>query len=251
MKLSLLGRVVMVTGASRGIGAASAVAMGAHGASVVVNYSRSRESAEEVLAEIRRLGGDGMVYGADVRDVDAVNAMVDAAVSKYGKVDVLLNNAAIGFPVKPFVELSWDEVHAKVSGEIHALHNCAQAVLRDMVLRKSGKLVFVSSSLSRQPGAGFAAHAAAKSAVDAMAKVMALELGPLGITVNVIAPGLVKTDATAQQPAEMFEQIAASTPLRRVGMPNDVAGVTVFLASELSDYVTGQYFLVNGGSYMV
>lgn len=251
MKLNLDGRVVLVTGASRGIGAAMAQAIGAHGASVIVNYHGSRDKAEAVLAAIRASGGDGMTRQADVRDAAAVDAMVAAAIERFGRVDVLINNASIGFPVKPFVELTWEEVNAKITGEVQALYNCSQAVLRDMVRRKAGKLVFVSSSLSRQPGGGFAAHAGAKSAVDAMAKVMALELGPMGITANVIAPGLVKTDATAEQPAEMHAQIAAITPLRRVGMPDDVAGAAVFLASSLSDYMTGQYFLVNGGSYMV
>lgn len=131
------------------------------------------------------------------------------------------------------------------------MYNCSQAALLNMLPRKAGKLIFISSTLSRQPGYGFAAHSAAKSAMDSMAKVMATELGPEGITVNVVGPGLVKTDATAGLPAEVHEQTAAHTPLRRVGEPEDIAGVVLFLASSLSDYVNGQYITVSGGGYMI
>ena len=251
MKLGINGKVVIVTGASRGIGAAIAEALGHHGATVIINYHNSRDKAEAVLAKVQGNGGDGILFQADVRDAEAVNAMVETTINTYGKVDVLINNANIDFPIKPFVALSWEEVNTKITGEMQALYNCAQAVLGDMTQRKSGKLILISSSLSRQAAYGFAAHAAAKSAVDSMARVMATELGPEGITVNVIGPGLVKTDATAGQPAEMHEQIAAFTPLRRIGMPDDVAGVAVFMTSSLSDYLTGQYIPVTGGSFMI
>lgn len=251
MKIGVDGKVVLVTGASRGIGAAIAQSLGQHGAKVVVNYHSNRKSAESVLAMVKESGSDGIVFQADVRDADAVNAMVETTLTTFGKIDVLVNNANISFPIKPFVALSWEEIHAKITGEMQALYNCSQAVLRDMTPRKSGKLIFISSSLSRHPAYGFSAHAAAKSAVDSIARVMATELGPDGITVNVVGPGLVKTDATAGQPAEMHEQIAAFTPLRRIGMPDDVAGVTLFLASPLSDYLTGQYIPVTGGNVMV
>lgn len=251
MKLGINGKVVIVTGASRGIGAAIAKDLGYHGATVIVNYHKSREKAEAVLDQVKENGGDGIIFQADVRDVDAVNAMVETTINTFGKVDTLVNNANIDFPIKPFTALTWEEVNTKITGEMQALYNCSQAVLRDMTPRKSGKLIFISSSLSRQAVFGFAAHAAAKSAVDSMAKVMATELGPEGITVNVVGPGLVKTDATAGQPPEMHEQIAAFTPLRRIGIPDDVAGVIVFLASSLSDYLTGQYIPVTGGSYMI
>jgi 3-oxoacyl-[acyl-carrier protein] reductase len=251
MELGIEGKVVLVTGASRGIGAGIAKALGQHGATVIVNYLGNRDKAEEVLSRVKANGGDGMICQADVRDGGAVDEMVERGVKAYGKIDGLVNNANINFPIKPFVALSWEEVNAKITGEIQALYNCSQAVLRDMLPRKSGKLVMVSSSLSRHPAYGFGAHAAAKSAVDSMAKVMATELGPEGITVNVIGPGLVKTDATAGQPSEMFEQAAAFTPLRRVGLPDDVAGIAVFLVSSLSDYLTGQYIPATGGSFML
>ena len=251
MELGLKDKVALITGASRGIGAASAKALASHGATVIVNYINAKDKAEAVLDEIKVLGAKGMIFQADVRDSAAVNTMVDSALKEFGQIDIMVNNASINFPIRPFVELTWDQIEAKITGEMKSLYNCSQAVLKDMINRKSGKLVFISSSLSRFPGYGFSAHAAAKSAMDAMAKVMAMELGPVGITVNVIGPGLTLTDATAGLPKEMHEQVAAITPLRRLGMPDDIAGAVVFLASSLSDYLNGEYLPVTGGSYMI
>jgi 3-oxoacyl-[acyl-carrier protein] reductase len=251
MELGLKDKVALITGASRGIGAASAKALAFHGATIVINYIKSTDKAEALLSEIKEAGGKGMVFQADVRDQAAVIGMVESTLKEFGKIDVLVNNANINFPIRPFIELTWDQIEAKILGEMKALYNCSQAVLKDMLNRKSGKLIFVSSSLSRFPGFGFSAHAAAKSAMDSMAKVMAMELGPSGITVNVVGPGLTLTDATAGQPKEVHEQIAAITPLRRLGLPDDIAGVVLFLASCLSDYLSGEYIPVTGGSFMI
>ena len=251
MELNLNDKVALITGASRGIGAASAKALAHHGAIVIINYIKSKDKAEELLDDIKKAGGKGVVFQADVRDQGAVNGMVEFTLKEFGKIDVLVNNANINFPIRPFIELTWEQIEAKILGEMKALYNCSQAVLKDMLNRKSGKLIFVSSSLSRFPGFGFSAHAAAKSAMDSMAKVMAMELGPSGITVNVVGPGLTLTDATAGQPKEVHEQVAAITPLRRLGMPDDIAGVVLFLASSLSDYLNGEYIPVTGGSFMI
>ena len=251
MELELKDKVALVTGASRGIGAASAKALAHHGATVIINYIKSKEKAEELLDEIKKAGGKGMVFQADVRDQGAVNSMVESSLREFGKIDVLVNNANINFPIRPFIELTWGQIEAKILGEMKALYNCSQAVLKDMLNRKSGKLIFISSSLSRFPGFGFSAHAAAKSAMDSLAKVMAMELGPSGITVNVVGPGLTITDATAGQPKEVHEQVTAITPLGRLGVPDDIAGVVLFLASSLSDYLTGEYIPVTGGSFMI
>jgi 3-oxoacyl-[acyl-carrier protein] reductase len=251
MELGLKDKVALITGASRGIGAASAKALAHHGATVVINYIKSKDKAEALLNEIQKTGGKGWVFQADVRDQGAVNDMVESTLKEFGKIDVLVNNANINFAVRPFIELTWNQIEAKMLGEMKALYNCSQAVLKDMINRKSGKLIFVSSSLSRFPGHGFSAHAAAKSAMDALAKVMAMELGPSGITVNVVGPGLTLTDATAGQPKTVHEQIAAITPLRRLGMPDDIAGAVLFLASRLSDYLSGEYIPVTGGNFMI
>jgi 3-oxoacyl-[acyl-carrier protein] reductase len=250
MELGIKEKVVLVTGGSRGIGAAAARTLAAAGAVTAINYFQSGVQAERVLTAITQKGGQGMTIGADVRDRGQVDRMVQTIIERYGKIDILVNNAHIDFPIKPFAELTWEEVEAKISGEMKALFNCSQAVLKEMMLRQSGKLIFVSSTLSRYPGYGFAAHAAAKAAMDGIARVMAMELGPVGITVNTIGPGLTETDATAGLPPAMKEQIAAITPLKRVGQPEDIAGVILFLASPLADYLTGEYIPVCGGACM-
>jgi len=248
--IDLSGTVVVVTGASRGIGAAIAEHLGKCHASVVVNYHASPDKAREVAARVEIAGGRALAVQADVRNPQQVYAMFDRAAETFGGVHGLINNAHIDFPVRPFTDLTWEEFAAKLHGELGAAFHCAQGALRYMLPAGQGKLVFVSSTLSRVPGPGFSAHATAKSAIDSFAKSLALELGPKGITVNVIAPGLIETDATANQPPEMKKAYAASVPLRRVGLPEDVAGLAVFLMSPLSDYMTGQYLSVNGGFFM-
>lgn len=251
MNIDLHGKVALVTGASRGIGAAVAGNLAKHGAAVVVNFLRSKDKAEDLANDITKAGGQALAIQADVRDREEVDRMVATAAKKLGTIDILVNNANIDFPIKSFAELSWTDISAKLTGEIGALVHCCQAVLPGMVEKQGGKIILISSTLSRDPGFGFAAHCAAKAAVDSMARTMALELGPANIKVNVVGPGLTKTDATASLPPEIHEQTAARTPLRRVAEPEDIAGVVFFLASQLSDYLTGQYIPVNGGRYML
>ena len=123
MELKLKNKVTLITGASRGIGAASAKALAHHGATVVINYIKSKDKAEEVLDEIKKAGGKGMVFQADVRDQGAVNDMVESTLNEFGKIDVLVNNANINFPIRPFIELTWEQIETKISGEIKALYN--------------------------------------------------------------------------------------------------------------------------------
>lgn len=250
MEIGIREKVVLITGASRGIGAACAVKLAHAGAAVAVNYLNSGDLAQRLVREIAAAGGQAIDVQADVRDPDAVERMAAEVIARFGRIDVLVNNANINFPIQPFIHLSWEDIESKVTGELRALYNCSQAVLRDMMPRKAGKLIFVSSTLSRDPGYGFAAHAAAKAAMDSIARVMATELGPTGITVNTVGPGLTETDATAGLPGAMKEQVAAMTPLRRIGQPQDVARVVAFLASPLADYLTGQYIPVCGGAFM-
>lgn len=251
MKIDLTGKVAIVTGGARGIGASCAKMLGSCGANVIVNYINSKDKAQEVVEYIKHNGSDAIAFCADVRDEDSVNSMANTAIEKYGKIDILVNNANINFPIKPFVELDFKSIEDKILGETKAFYNCTKSVLNSMMKQKYGKLIYISSSLSRQTANGFFAHAAAKSAVDAMAKTLALELGPYGIRANVIGPGLTDTDATSNQPKESKEMIANFTPLKRIGVPDDVARVVLFLASELSDYINGEYIPVNGGSFMI
>jgi len=251
MCIDLRGKVALVTGASRGIGAAIARDLADHDAAVVINYLHAQDKAEALYKKIIAAGGRAITVQADVRDRGAVDRMVTTAEKELGPVDILVNNANIDFPMQPFIELSWFDIEAKLTGELGAMVHCCQAVLPGMLAKKSGKIILISSTLSREPGYGFAAHCAAKAAVDSMARTMALELGPAGININVVGPGLTRTDATAGLPPEVHEQTAAHTPLRRVAEPEDIAGVVMFLASEMSDYLTGQYIPVSGGAFML
>jgi 3-oxoacyl-[acyl-carrier protein] reductase len=246
----LKDKVAVVTGSSRGIGAAIARLLGANGAKVAVNYAASREAGERVVADIVARGGRAMLARADVTVRADVDAMVKAVEAELGPIDVLVNNASIGFPIVPFVEYRWEDFERKLTNEMKASFFACQAVVPGMIRRRGGSIVNVSSGLSRVPGPGFVAHSSAKSALDAFSKSLALELGPHGVRVNVVAPGLTLTDATAGQPKAMQDAIAAHTPLRRLGVPDDISGAVLFFASDASRHVTGTYLPVCGGSQM-
>jgi 3-oxoacyl-[acyl-carrier protein] reductase len=246
----LRDKVALVTGASRGIGAATARLLARHGVRVAVNWHRSEEAARKVVADIAASGGRALAVRADVTVREEVDAMVRTVERDLGPVEILVANAAIGFPVRPFTQYAWEDFERKLTGEMKAAFFPGQAVVPGMVARRGGCIVHVSSGLSRVPGPGFVAHSSAKSALDAFSRALALELGPHGIRVNVVAPGLTRTDATAHQPREMHEAVAARTPLRRIAEPEDVAGSILFLCAAWSGDVTGAYLPVSGGIQM-
>ena len=246
----LRDKVAIVTGSSRGIGAATAKLLAAHGAKVAVNYVQNREKGEKVLDEITRAGGKAILVRADVTVREDVEAMVEKTEDALGPVDILVNNASIHFPITPFVQHKWEDFEKKVLGEMKALYFPCQLVVPGMIQRGAGCIVNISSGLSRVPGPGFVAHSTAKSALDGFSKSLALELGPRGIRVNVVAPGATDTDAIAFMSKEMREKTAAHTPLRRFGQPDDVAGAVLFFCADYSRFVTGTYLPVCGGSQM-
>ncbi|MDT8395309.1 MAG: SDR family oxidoreductase [bacterium] len=247
----LKGQTALVTGASRGIGAATAALLAENGAAVAVNYFANRKAADQVVEKIRSGGGQASAFQADVRDSGQVQTLVNAVESTFGPVDILVNNANINFPVKPFVEFPWEGMAEKLNGEIGASFYCCQAVVPKMIERGWGRIINVSSGLSRTPGDGFVAHSTAKSGLDALTRALAHELGPHGITVNTVAPGLTETDATAWLPAEAKAGAAAHTPLRRIGHPEDIAGAVLFFASRHGSFVTGTWLPVDGGNSMI
>lgn len=248
--MKLAGKTALVTGASRGIGAATAISLAAEGASVVVNYFKNSNAANEVVKKIADAGGQAMAVQADARNATEVESMVAKAVDKFGPIDILVLNAGMPVPFKPFAELTYEDFHGKVMGELDCFFFPLKAVIPSMMERKTGCIVGVSSGLSRHPGQNFSAHTTAKSAIDGLMKSMALELGRFNIRANTIAPGLTRTDATANQPSEMFEQIGKMTPLGRVGESEDVAGMITLLAMDDARFVSGIYIPVSGGIQM-
>lgn len=244
-------RVVLVTGASRGIGAATARLLGKHGASVIINYKSAKDDAAMVAVDVLEGGAQALAVRADVRDPVQVWAMVEKAAAEVGPIDTLVINASMEFPVKPFMDLAWEELEAKVTGEIAAAFNCVKAVAPSMIERRRGCIIAISSGLSRHPGIGFSAHSTAKSGLDALMKSLALELGPHGIRVNVVAPGLTLTDSTAGMPEDQKAASASRTPLGRNASPEDVAGAVLALACEETAFVSGAYLPVSGGSQII
>ena len=247
----LNGKVALVTGSSRGIGAATAIKLAAHGASVAVNYNHSEEKAQKVVGIIKQNNGKAISVKANVFDQAESQKMVWEVEKLLGPVDILVLNAGANFKMAPFMEQNWEDFENKILKEVKGSFWTMKAVLPSMIERKSGSIIIVSSGLSRKPGSGFSAHTTAKSALDGFAKALAFELGPQGIRVNVIAPGLTLTDATSFMQQAQIDAAASFVPLRRVGLPEDIAGAILFYASDESKYITGNYLPVNGGQIML
>ncbi|MFB6108297.1 MAG: SDR family NAD(P)-dependent oxidoreductase [Haloplanus sp.] len=244
------GRVALVTGSSRGIGAETVKLLADRGAKVVVNYRASETEAHAVADEIRDGGGEALVVQADVRDESAVERMVEAVLDQWGRIDVFVNNANMPFATKPLASMTWEEFSSKLDAELKAAFTVSKAVLPRMVDQEYGRVVYVSSGAGERPSPGLVAHGTAKGGLDTFAKYVAQEYGPHGITANVVAPGLVETDATADRIDEVRERVASETPLDRVAQPEDVAHAIAALVGEDARFVTGTYTPVNGGNEM-
>jgi len=247
----LKNKVALITGASRGIGAATARTLSYHGANVVVNYCNSEAEAQKLVAEISLNGNKAIAVKADVTNRHEVSEMIQQALESFGFIDTLVLNAHILFPIRSFTEYKWEEFEFKVMGETKALFYPCKAVIPSMIKHKQGSIIAVSTTLSRFPREGFCAHSTAKSALDAFVRSLALELGPYGIRVNAVAPGLIQTDATSYLLEEELDAIAQTTPLRRNGVPEDVANSILFLASEEAKFITGAYLPIGGGAYLL
>ncbi|MFC9083120.1 SDR family NAD(P)-dependent oxidoreductase [Streptomyces sp. NPDC057062] len=245
------GRVALVTGASSGIGAATARLLAARGMRVVVNYLRSSKSAEEVVADIEAAGGQAMAVQADVREVAAIANMVEQVRAAWSDIDVLVHNALIPYAVKSFQDMTWEELGGKLDAEMHSAFAVTKAVLPAMTAQGWGRIIYLGTGLSRRPREGMIALGAAKAALEQFARYLAQELGPQGITVNIVAPGPVESRIANDvfDDAQKQRQVAA-TPLGRLAHPDDVAQAVAFYAGEDNTFMTGTTAAVNGGMSM-
>lgn len=239
-------KVALVTGASRGIGRACALRLARDGYTVVVNYSRSPEKAQEVLDEIKQNGGDGMICQADVSDRASVKQMVKDVCAAYGQIDVLVNNAGI---VKDnfLLMLDLNDLDSCMELNVKGYFYCAQQVALKMFRKKSGVIINMSSVSGELALAGQSVYSATKGAVNAMTRVLAKELGPKGIRVNAVAPGFIETEMINALPEEKKQEYLKNIPLQRFGKAEEVAAVVSMLASDEFSYITGQVITMDGG----
>ena len=247
--MNLTGKVALVTGASRGIGQATAIELAKAGADVVVNFIGNEAVAQETVEKIEALGRKAIKIKANVGDADDVQAMVDEAIATFGHIDILVNNAGItrdGLLIR-MKDSDWDEV---LNINLKGVYLVTKAVAKLMVKQRAGRIINMTSVSGVTGNVGQANYAAAKAGVIGFTKTCAKELAARGITVNAVAPGFIETAMTDVLPEKIKEGIAATVPFGRMGQPEEIASVVTFLASDFASYITGQVLNVGGGMVM-
>ncbi|MFO7951880.1 MAG: 3-oxoacyl-[acyl-carrier-protein] reductase [Bacillota bacterium] len=247
--MNLSGKTAIVTGSSRGIGRAIALSLGRAGASVVVNYSGNEAAAEAVKNEIEKSGGTAITMKADVTDYSQCEQLVQSAIDHFKRIDILINNAGITRDnlLVRMKEEEWQEV---IDTNLNGVYNCCRAILKPLLKQKSGgRIINIASVAGLHGNTGQANYAAAKGGVISFTRTLAKELGSRDITVNAVAPGFIETEMTELLSDQVKEQVLSRVALKRMGKPEDVAEVVLFLASS-ANYVTGQVIAVDGNMSM-
>ena len=238
-------KVALVTGASRGIGAAIAARLAADGAKVVVNYSRSERAAGEVVESIKKSGGDAIALQADISELDQIPGLFDRVLKHFGRLDILVNNAAYS-QRRTLEQIDLEHFMRHFKLNVRGLLFTTQQAAKH--LKEGGRIINITSGIVRARVAGSAVYAGSKAAVEAFTRCLAAELGPRGITINSLAPGVTDTDMLQQSvPQAVQSALVGQTPLGRLGTPRDIADAVAFLASDESCWITGEVIGVNGG----
>lgn len=245
MSQALRSKVAIVTGGSKGIGQAICEALAREGAAVVVNYGQDAAAADAVVASIRSNGGRALAVKVDLARPAEIPKLFAAASNEFGGVDILVCNAGVSaiVPLRDTTESEYERIYSiNVRSTLFLLKEAATS------LRENGRVITLSSSIVTNPRDGVAMYASSKAAIKVMTEVAAIELGPRGITANCVLPGLVETPMVKNMPAAYKKIVADSSPFQRIGMPDDVAGIVAFLASDAARWVTGQSIVANGGA---
>ncbi|WP_130612924.1 3-oxoacyl-[acyl-carrier-protein] reductase [Fluviispira sanaruensis] len=245
----LAGKVALVTGGSRGIGKAIALAFGALGAKVIINYAGNAQAAEATVGEIVRSGGIATCVQFDVSDFNLVQDTVKALEKEHGSIEILVNNAGVSRD-NLFVKFKEEEWDNTLDTNLKGTFNCSRALAMSMMRKRAGKIINISSVVGLTGNAGQSAYAASKAGVIGFTKALALELAGRNVQINAIAPGYISTDMTSALSNEVLAKIIEKIPVQKVGDPIEVAKAAVFLASPSSSYMTGQTLAVDGGMTM-
>ena len=241
----LEGKIALVTGASRGIGRQIALTLGREGASVIVNYNGSAAKAAEVVKEIEAAGGRAEAVQCNVSDFESCGRMMADVVSRYGRLDILVNNAGVSEST-PFTEYTEETYDRVMDLNVKGIFTATRAASECMIAKGSGVILSTSSMVSISGQASGLAYPTSKFAVNGLTVSLARELGPRGIRVNAVAPGITETDMMKAVPKEVLDPLVRQIPLRRLGKPEDIANAFVFLASEEASYITGVVLSVDG-----
>ncbi|WNS46884.1 3-oxoacyl-[acyl-carrier-protein] reductase [Paenibacillus sp. MMS20-IR301] len=249
MFAALKGQTALVTGGSRGIGRAIALALAEHGVKVAVNYSGSVQAAEETVARIQELGSEGLALQGNVGNSEQAESLVKEVIGAWGKIDILINNAGITRD-NLIMRMKEEEFDQVIETNLKGVFNCLKAATRPMMKQRYGRIINISSVVGVTGNPGQINYTAAKAGVIGMTKTAARELSSRGITVNCIAPGFIDTDMTRELSDEVRSELVKGIPLAKLGRAEDIANTVVFLASEGAAYMTGQTLHVDGGMYM-
>lgn len=242
-------KIAVVTGASRGIGRGVALELGRRGATVVVNYQKNADAADEVVAELTAAGGQAMAVQADVSQEDGANSLIKAAIDAYGKIDILVNNAGTTRD-NVIMMMGVDDFDTVVNTNLRSTWLCSKAAIRSMMRKRTGRIVNMTSVSGIMGNAGQSNYSASKAGIIGLTKALAREVASRGITVNAVAPGFVATDLTASLPEDIRNKLNENIPLARWGTVEDVASAVCFLASDEASYITGHVLTVDGGLAM-